>query len=126
VLGKVEMVQDQFAVVEIYEYEKGIFTTDEKFMLLNVFKLEKVPAPSMLAVELEDEPDQPEEDEGEANLPDNYRPALSEDVPEGRACGNCFFYDESRLNAEGDKAWCERWDAFVDGGYYCNAWQANR
>jgi uncharacterized protein len=126
VLGKVEMVQDQFAVVEIYEYEKGIFSTDEKFMLLNVFKLEKVPAPSMLAVELEDEPDQPEvEDEGEANLPDNYRPALSEDVPEGRACGNCFFYDESRLNAEGDKAWCERWDAFVDGGYYCNAWQAN-
>jgi uncharacterized protein len=126
VLGKVAMIQDQFAVVEIYEYEKGIFTTDEKFMLLNVFKLEKVPAPTMLAVELEDEPDQPEvEDEGEANLPDNYRPALSEDVPEGRACGNCFFYDESRLNAEGNKAWCERWDAFVDGGYYCNAWQAN-
>ena len=126
VLGKVEMVQDQFAVVEIYEYEKGIFTSEEKYLLINVFKLEKVPAPTMLAVELEDEPDQPEiEDEGEANLPDNYRPALSEDVPEGRACGNCFFYDESRLNAEGDKAWCERWDAFVDGGYYCNAWQAN-
>ena len=126
VLGKVEMVQDQFAVVEIYEYEKGIFTSEEKYLLINVFKLEKVPAPSMLAVELEDEPDSPEvEDEGEANLPDNYRPALSEDVPEGRACGNCFFYDESRLNAEGDKAWCERWDAFVDGGYYCNAWQAN-
>ena len=124
VLGKVAMVQDQFAVVEIYEYEKGIFSSDDKFMLLNVFKLEKVPAPSMLAVELEDEPDQPEiEDEGEANLPDNYRPALSEDVPEGRACGNCFFYDESRLNADGDKAWCERWDAFVDGGYYCNAWE---
>ena len=125
VLGKVAMIQDQFAVVEIYEYEKGIFTTDEKFMLLNVFKLEKVPAPSMLAVELEDDPDQPEvEDEGEANLPDNYRPALSEDVPEGRACGNCFFYDESRLNEDGTKAWCERWDAFVDGGYYCNAWES--
>jgi HK97 family phage prohead protease len=126
VLGQVEMVQDQFAVVEIYEYEKGIFATSQKYMLLNVFKLEKVQAPAMLAVELEDEPSQPEiEDEGEANLPDNYRPALSEDVPEGRACGNCFFYDESRLNAEGDKAWCERWDAFVDGGSYCNAWQAN-
>jgi len=126
VLGKVAMVQDQFAVVEIYEYEKGIFSSDEKFMLLNLFKLEKVPAPTMLAVELEDKPDQQEiEDEGEANLPDNYRPALSEDVPEGRACGNCFFYDESRLNAEGDKAWCERWDAFVDGAYYCNAWQSN-
>jgi uncharacterized protein len=56
-------------------------------------------------------------------LPDNYRPALAEDVPEGRACGNCVFYDESRVNAAGDKAWCEKWDEFVDGAYYCNAWQ---
>jgi len=59
------------------------------------------------------------------DLPDNYRPALAEDVPEGRACGNCFFFDESRVNEEGDKAWCERWDEFVDGGYYCNAWESN-
>ncbi len=36
-------------------------------------------------------------------LPDNYRPALSEDVPEGRACGNCVFYNEAKI--EGDKAW---------------------
>ena len=56
-------------------------------------------------------------------LPENYRPALAEDVPEGRACGNCRFYDESRVNEDGDKAWCNRWDDFVDGGYYCNAWQ---
>jgi HK97 family phage prohead protease len=59
------------------------------------------------------------------DLPDNYRPALAEDVPEGRACGNCFFFDESRVNEEGDKAWCERWDEFVDGGFYCNAWESN-
>lgn len=57
-------------------------------------------------------------------LPDNYRPALAEDVPEGRACGNCFFYDESRKSPDETKAWCEKWDDFVDGGYYCNAWQA--
>ena len=56
-------------------------------------------------------------------LPDNYRPALADDVPEGRACGNCVFYDESRQNDDGTKAWCERWDEFVDGAYYCNAWQ---
>ena len=58
-------------------------------------------------------------------LPDNYRPALAEDVPEGRACGNCMFYDEDRVNEAGDKAWCENWDEFVDGGFYCNAWQAD-
>jgi HK97 family phage prohead protease len=56
-------------------------------------------------------------------LPDNYRPALAEDVPEGRACGNCFFYNEARVNPEGDKAWCERWEDFVDGAFYCNAWE---
>jgi HK97 family phage prohead protease len=62
---------------------------------------------------------------GERELPDNYRPALSEDVLEGRACGNCRFFDESRVEGEGDqlKAWCERWSEFVDGGFYCNAWQ---
>jgi HK97 family phage prohead protease len=56
-------------------------------------------------------------------LPENYRPALADDVPKGRACGNCYFFNEDRVNETGDKAWCEKWDDFVDGGYYCNAWQ---
>lgn len=56
-------------------------------------------------------------------LPDNYRPALEPDVPEGRACGNCAFYDES--NTDGDRAWCGRWDEYVRGDYYCNAWQSD-
>jgi hypothetical protein len=34
-------------------------------------------------------------------LPDNYRPATSEDVPEGRACGNCMFFDESNVAPDG-------------------------
>ncbi len=58
---------------------------------------------------------------GERVLPNNYRPSLAQDVPDGRACGNCFFYDES--NVQGDKAWCKRWDEYVNGSYYCNAWQ---
>jgi HK97 family phage prohead protease len=58
---------------------------------------------------------------GERALPENYRPALALDVPEGRACGNCFFYDET--NIQGDKAFCTRWDEYVNGAYYCNAWQ---
>jgi HK97 family phage prohead protease len=125
VAAQVEMVQEQFAVVRLFDYEDGIFEPTDKMMVINVFQLEKIPTPKMIAVEVEqvEELDEPEI-EG-ANLPDNYRPALAEDVPEGRACGNCFFYDESRLNAEGDKAWCERWDDFVDGGYYCNAWESN-
>ena len=79
VLGKVEMVQDQFAVVEIYEYEKGIFTTEDKYILLNVFKLEKVPAPAMLAVELEDEPDLSDDPMPEARL-ESGPPAVIADI----------------------------------------------
>jgi len=37
---------------------------------------------------------------GERALPDNYRPALSPDVPEGRACGNCLFYNEANVQDE--------------------------
>jgi HK97 family phage prohead protease len=123
VAAQVEAVQEQFAVVRLFEYEDGIFEPTDKMMVINVFQLEKIPTPKMIAVEMEEVEEIDEPDDEGANLPDNYRPALAEDVPEGRACGNCFFYDESRLNTEGDKAWCERWDDFVDGGYYCNAWQ---
>ena len=56
-------------------------------------------------------------------LPDNYRPALSDDVPDGRACGNCFFYDDD--NVQGDMAFCRRWEEYVRGDYYCNAWQSD-
>lgn len=56
-------------------------------------------------------------------LPDNYRPALEADVPEGRACGNCVFYDDDVIN--GNRAWCKRWQEFVRGDYYCNAWSAD-
>jgi len=56
------------------------------------------------------------------DLPDNYRPATSEDVPEGRACGNCIFFNEDNVDAEG-RAFCERWEEYVEGGFYCNAWE---
>jgi HK97 family phage prohead protease len=62
------------------------------------------------------------EDAPGGGLPDNYRPATSDDVPEGRACGNCVFFNEENLDAEG-RAWCEWWQAYAAGGFYCNAWR---
>jgi hypothetical protein len=55
-------------------------------------------------------------------LPPAYRPATSDDVPDGRACGNCNFYDERVIGPDGIKAYCTWWQDFVDGGFYCNAW----
>jgi uncharacterized protein len=119
VAAQVVMVEGQFAVVRLFDYQDGIFSPTDKLMVINVFQLEKIPTPKMIAYEVE-------ETEETNNLPDNYRPALAEDVPEGLACGNCFFFNEDRQNEDGTKAWCEKWDDFVDGGYYCNAWEPDQ
>ena len=55
-------------------------------------------------------------------LPENYRPATSADVPEGRACGNCIFFNEEDVAPDG-RARCTKWNEYVDGGFYCNSWQ---
>lgn len=60
---------------------------------------------------------------GGGELPEAYRPALSDDVPEGRACGNCAFYDEAFVSPDGEQAWCHWWAAYVRGDHYCDAWQ---
>ena len=123
VLAQVVLIEGELAGLEVYELEDETYHSTERLMIMNVFKLQRIPMPDRISAEVEDAEEEELEDEGEENLPDNYRPALAPDVPEGRACGNCFFFNEARLNDDGDKAWCERWDAFVDGGNYCNAWQ---
>lgn len=78
----------------------------------------------MIAISLEEGIDPAGEYEGESfrALPDAYRPANSEGVPEGRACGNCIFYKEDKQNEEG-LSYCSKWDDYVRGDYYCNAWE---
>ena len=120
ILAQVILIEGELAGLEVYELEDEVYHSTDRLMIMNIFKLERIQKPEMIAAELEEDD---EDDEG--NLPDNYRPSLSPDVPEGRACGNCFFFDETRLNDEGDEAWCEKWDAFVEGDNYCNAWQSN-
>jgi len=121
VLAQVVMIEGELAGLEVYELEDETYHSTNRLMIMNVFKLTRIQMPERISAEVEEAKD--EEDEGEQNLPENYRPALAPDVPEGRACGNCFFFNEERLNEDGDKAWCEKWDAFVDGGNYCNAWE---
>ena len=110
------------ATIQVYTNDNGVLNETEQFVLKAFAPLTKFDYEGQ--DEMQDESVDDAGIETERALPDNYRPALAEDVPEGRACGNCFFYDESRVNEAGDKAWCEKWDDFVDGGYYCNAWQA--
>ena len=58
VAAQIVMVEGQFAVVRLFEYEDGIFEPTDKMMVINVFQLEKIPTPKMIAYEVEeiDEP----------------------------------------------------------------------
>ena len=103
---------DPVALIQIYEQvEGGWEDTDvivgHKFSTLTrIGELE----------EPEDEPEDEDEDEMEdRELPDNYRPAVTADVPANRNCGNCKYFN---------KFYCVRWDAQVSSAYYCNAWAA--
>jgi len=101
---------DPAALIDVYRpvrdgWEASGTLVGHRFSTL--VAIEPLPAPS------------PEEDR---DLPDAYRPATSEDVPEGRACGNCAFFDESDVAPDG-RARCRRWDEYVDGGFYCDAWE---
>jgi HK97 family phage prohead protease len=118
ILAKIVMIEGELAGLEVYELEDEAYHSTDRLMIMNILKLTRIQKPERISEEVEDV-----EEESEGNLPDNYRPALAPDVPEGRACGNCFFFDETRLSEDGDEAWCEKWDAFVDGGNYCNAWE---
>ena len=64
VAAQVVMVEGQFAVVRLFDYEDGIFEPTDKLMVINVFLLEKIPTPKMIAFEVEemDEPDEEMDD----------------------------------------------------------------
>jgi hypothetical protein len=102
------------ATIQVYTNDNGVLNETEQFVLKGFAPLTKFDYEGQ--DEMTDESVDDEVIEIERALPDNYRPALAQDVPEGRACGNCYFYDESRVNEAGNKAWCEKWDEFVDGG----------
>lgn len=50
----VAIEQDQ-ALMEVYDCEDGVFSTTEKFMVLNILKLVKITEPEMIAAELPEE-----------------------------------------------------------------------
>jgi HK97 family phage prohead protease len=62
ILAEVEMTKGQMAVLKLYEEEDGVFSATDKFLIMNVLKLEKVQRPEMVAEKFEEiETDQPEE-----------------------------------------------------------------
>jgi uncharacterized protein len=62
ILAQVVTVEGQMAVIQLFEYEDGIFEISDKLMIINVFKIDKVRKPEMIAEKFEeiDEPSQPD------------------------------------------------------------------
>jgi HK97 family phage prohead protease len=60
IVAEVVAVEGQMAVLRLYEEDDGIFEATDKLMILNIFKLERIVRPEMIAEEFE-EIDQPEE-----------------------------------------------------------------
>jgi uncharacterized protein len=86
VAAQIVMVEGQLAVVRLFEYEDGIFEATDKLMVINVFLLEKIPTPKMIAFEVEeiDEPMDEPSDEIIDDSPDddleNMR-AINQEAP---------------------------------------------
>lgn len=54
ILAEIVMVDGEYAVIRIYDEEDGVFEATDKMMVINIFKLERIPAPSMLAQKVEE------------------------------------------------------------------------
>ena len=76
IASQVEMVEGQFAVVRLFDYQVGIFEPTDKMMVINVFQLEKIPTPKMIAVEIEDMP----EDEP-MSMEEDLERAINQEAP---------------------------------------------
>lgn len=59
ILAEIVAVEGQMAVIRLYDQEDGIFTASDNLMIMNVFKLERVVRPELVAEKFE-EMDQPE------------------------------------------------------------------
>lgn len=62
VLAEIVAVEGQMAVVRVYDYEDGIFEPTDKYLIINVFKIERIPKPGMVAEKFE-EIDEPPHDQ---------------------------------------------------------------
>lgn len=90
ILAEIEMINGQYAVLRLYEFEDGIFVETDKLMLVNIFKLQKVVRPEFVVEKL----DESDNHSGDNNDSIN-------DTPDGPDYEDEIVLDESRaINQE--------------------------
>jgi hypothetical protein len=60
ILAEIVMVEGELAVVNLYDYEDGVFKPTEDMMIMNIFKLEIVPRPEFVVEDVQDVQDTPD------------------------------------------------------------------
>ena len=62
ILAEIVMVEGEFAVVKIYEFDDGIFKSTDDMMILNILKLQIVPRPEFVVEDIQEmeQPDEPD------------------------------------------------------------------
>ena len=71
ILAEVVMSEGQYAVVEVYELEDGVYHSTDRLMIMNVFKLVRVPRPELISEEIEEEQEDSEDDSSIDDSPDD-------------------------------------------------------
>lgn len=75
ILAEVFMVDGEYAVLKLYKFEDGIFHETNKLMILNIFKLERIPRPEFVTQEMpHDEPAQDSPNDVPNDLPQDEEP----------------------------------------------------
>lgn len=57
ILAEIVAIEGEMAVVQIYDEEDGIFEPSDKLLIINVFKIDKVPRPELTTQKLETAPE---------------------------------------------------------------------
>jgi HK97 family phage prohead protease len=107
VVAQVVVVEDQYAVVRVFEFEYGVFSPTDKLMVINVLSIEKTQRPERIAVE-EEELDSVEDMSDEVQPNDEF---MSRALPDELKVGDFVSWRSSggrargritRINRDGD------------------------
>jgi uncharacterized protein len=73
ILAEVILVEGQVAVLKVYELEDTVYHSTDRLMIMNVFKLKRVPRPELISEEFEEEDLEEQAPEEDIMLEDEMR-----------------------------------------------------
>jgi HK97 family phage prohead protease len=98
IMAQVVVVENQYAVVRVFEYEYGVFSPSDNLMVINVLSIEKVQRPERVAVEEEEAPESEDEMDDDAMPSEDF---MSRALPDELEVGDFVSWRSSGGRARG-------------------------